>query len=417
LAAVKLIMQEQLIREFRDTYADQFANRTHRYLGDYGNAVLALLQNSISNSRSTVYLFGNGGSYAICKCLEYALQTYAAARGFSLRTQTGIDVHDVRASANDGSVGVSFVDVLTREAANRNDIVVLISGSGDSDNLCDVALYTTANSIPTLALVGSNRGKLRGFVSPEHCFCVQPDDQQISEDVIQSLAYFIEYAAAERAPDSNVFAATTAEIVKDVVTEIPAPFVATLASRIEDSFCAGKIVWVMGFDLPVLSVCAEHTAHNLYWDSIYQVQNPPERVLQSVPTTCDFTGISNDRRQGLVSTLLGSNSCDKNGVALLYSMNTSNVALRHALSRLKEQNVPAFLLCSEIDMPLDSQANVFQTKTEWPQVHAGIAQVFGHILGRVIRMRLLERERSEPIPNSTTFLADFDLAQRRLLDG
>lgn len=412
-------MQEELIREFRDTYADQFASGMSNFLGRDGQTILGMLQNSIGTSRATVYLFGNGGSYAISKCLEYALQTYALSRGLPLRTQTGIDVHSLSLPAANGTVGVSFLDVLNREGATRNDIVVLISGSGNSDNLCDAADYTARRSIPTLALVGSSRGKLCDFVPQAHCFWVQPEDQQISEDVIQSIAYFVEHSASVCGQaNSSKFAMTTAETLRRVVAKIPVAFIASIANLLVESFYEGRFVWVLGLDHPVLSVCAEHTAHNLYWDSIYEVRNPPERLVRSLPTGCDYSGISNDRRRGVMSDLIGSSNSDNNGLAILYSMNSDNPALKDLLRRLDEQEVPVFLFCSEIDLPVEhSCVTVFETGIKQPQIQAGVSQILGHILGRVTRMNLLEREGPKLMPNAASFLADFDLAQRRLLDG
>jgi D-sedoheptulose 7-phosphate isomerase len=411
-----------VIRSFRDSYADQFADGMSTFIGSHGLGIIQQLRESMTRQRSTIYIFGNGGSHAISKCMAYALQNYALSRKLALRVETGVDVYKATCLANESTPGMSFVHALEAEGADSRDTVILISGSGDSDNLCEVARYTERLSIPTLALIGSNQGKLKRFVQPDRCFCAPIKDQQISEDIIQSLAYFLDK------PNSEVGhthwaqdVSAQAENLRHIIRDIPADFIFKMAESIIDTFYTGQALLVLGLNHPALSVCAEHTAHNLYWDSIYQVDEPPSRLIWSTPTACDVSGITNDRRKGGLEYLTRVSETKMQGTALLYSMTLDHPMVEELLARLRDLNIRVFILSGSGYLThKEVKIIAHQTGLTDPQVHAGISQIFGHLLGRIVRLGLIEGQNlpdNKAITDPAQFLINFDLAQRRLLDG
>ncbi len=413
---------EDAIRLFRNNYAEQFTKGISTFLGLYGRQIIQQIHEAIVRPRCTIYLFGNGGSHSITKCMEYALQAYAVAYGLSLRVQTGVDIHQRALLESEDSCGISFVHVLETEGADSRDLVVLISGSGNSDNLCKAASYTKHRAIPTIALIGSSRGKLKDFVSAPYCFCTPIEDQQISEDIIQSIAYFLSHPVSDlRCEEWKRIIAHEATRLLRAIQQIPASWISTIAEEIVDTFFCRKKIWILGLDNPVFSVCAEHTAHNLYWDSIYQVENPPQRLIWSSPTSCDFSGITNDRRRNLLSLLTGLTEGENIGVVILYSMTLKHQALQEFLERLDSLNIPVFIFSADADItPNYRNISIYKTELKEPQPQAGVSQILGHILGRIVRMRLMERHGSQVSQiarDPAHFLIHFDLAQRRLLDG
>jgi phosphoheptose isomerase len=409
------------IEEFRDDYAARYASGVRGFLVRHGRLLRRELRDAPTRPRSTVYLFGNGGSHAIGKCVEFALHDYAASRGLALRVRTGVDVHRVNWLDAGDNPGTSFVNILRGEGADGRDLVVLISGSGDSDNLCEAAAYAARLSIPTLALVGSARGRLCGAVAPGRCFPVPFEDQQVSEDIIQSLAHVLEWGApGARREEWDAAVASHAEGLARALRSIPADFIAAAAAAAVSTFRRGRFVLVSGFDHPALSVCAEHTAHNLYWDSVYRVASPPDRLIRSSPTACDYSGISNDRRRRFMSHLTGAGEVD-GGLALLYSMRLDSPGLAEVLDRLDADGVPALVVAAGGELPRAyAHVTACTTGLGEPQAQAGVSQAFGHVLGRVIRMLLLGREGERGTVSESAaarFLIEHDLAQRRLLNG
>ncbi|MBV8856586.1 MAG: SIS domain-containing protein [Acidobacteria bacterium] len=405
------------IEEFRDDYAGRYAAGVRAFLGRHGRELCRELQGAPARARSTVYIFGNGGSHAIGKCIEFALQRHAAARGAVLRVRTGVDVHLVNCLGAGGDPGISFAGVLEAEGADARDLLVLISGSGDSDNLCEAASYATRHSLPTVALVGSGRGRLSGVVPPGRCFSAPFEDQQISEDIIQSLAHLLERPAPEgRRGDWAASVAAHAEGLARALRAIPADFISAAAAAAVKAFRRGRFVLVSGFDDPALSACAEHTAHNLYWDSVYQVESPPRRLIRSSPTACDFSGISNDRHGRYLSHLTGAGDVGGDGVALFYSMSLDSPALLEVVGRLHAEGVPALVVAAGEGRAREyANVKACTTGLREPQAQAGVAQVFGHILGRLIRLMLLGRGEGSDSA-AARFLIEHDLAQRRLLN-
>jgi phosphoheptose isomerase len=407
------------ITEFRDNYAERVSSGISVFLETHGLTIMRRIQESVSRSRNNIYAFGNGGSHAISKCFQYALEFYAADNNLPVRIETGVDVHRAPGTTR-GDHGISFVEILKREGADRRDLVILISGSGESDNLCEVAQHAKLCGIPLLAITGSNQGKLREFVASEDYFTVPVKDQQISEDIIQALAYFLNQPASDLSPEIwRQKIAQKVSILRHAVKAIPEPFVTGIADAVVDAFISHKLVWVFGFDHPALNICAEHTAHNLYWDGVYEVRTPPHRFIFSSPTACDLSGISNDRSSGVLQDLTGIADGRERGIALLFSMDTRESG--PLLSRLNELSISSFLFGGKIAVdPSLQSVMVHETGLTEPQLAAGVAQILGHILGRVIRLRLLEAKGSSvdhDLSNPAQFLINNDLAQRRLLRG
>jgi D-sedoheptulose 7-phosphate isomerase len=407
--------------QFRDHYADRAAEGMAEFVGRYGLDFFSELQSALKRNRSVIYFFGNGGSHAIGYCLKYALQAYASERGLPARIQTGVDVHQLTSGSYADDPGISFTQVLRAEGADVGDLVILISGSGDSDNLYTTARYTFQCGIPTFALLGSSGGKIREVVSSERCFTSPLEDQQISEDIIQSLAYCFDLANERGSATAwSEIVSARAEQLRATIKNIPIALLDYITELIVEAFDRGHMIWVLGMDHPALSACAEHTAHNLYWDGIYQLAKPPRRLIFSSPTACNFSGISNDRRRGVFPNLTGIQDSPGEGLALVFAMNSDSSECSDLLDQLDRARIRTCLFSGQTSQPETREGfTTHQTGLDKPQMQAGVSQIFGHMLGRLVRLNLLERERSQtsdPIQNPAQFLIDFDLAQRRLLD-
>lgn len=408
----------EAIEEFRNEYAARYSRGAEEFLGAYGASLIEWVESALTRSRSTIYLFGNGGSYAISKCLKYAIEEYAAKRKRAVRVETGVDVNRITDFENKKAVGVSFVETLKQEGADSRDLVILISGSGNSDNLCRVARFTRKSSVPTLALIGSSKGKLRRFVASQNCFITPLDDQQISEDIIQSLAYSFELDLHRQAASGRTQEISSlCRLLRKTIQDFPARLLEGLADKIIESFEKRTPLWVLGVGHAALNVCAEHTAHNLYWDGIFEVARPPQRLICSSSTGANLSGISNDRRTKVLSHLMGFREAEQ-GCAIIYGASV-NESLKKLVDELAASRISSFLLYTNgavIDKNSE-QITAHKTNLSAKQVQAGIAQIFGHILGRIVRMKLLESERGTAFreENVADFLVTYDLAQRRLL--
>jgi D-sedoheptulose 7-phosphate isomerase len=97
-------------------------------------------------------------------------------RGRSLVDNVGL----IMSYAND----ISFEDVFAEQLKNilmPGDLVIALSGSGNSENVIRAVKYANQNGGVTLGLCGYRGGKLKE--EAQHVIWVDADDMQLSEDV------------------------------------------------------------------------------------------------------------------------------------------------------------------------------------------------------------------------------------------
>jgi D-sedoheptulose 7-phosphate isomerase len=410
------------IEDFKNNYASTFSGGIKTFLTKHSEVILQHFVDAIAKPRNCIYLFGNGGSHAISKCIEYALKEFCRSRNLSLRTSTGLDVHKSTFLGKSNIPGISFLSVLEEEGATKDDLVVLISGSGNSDNLCEVADYTNHSGIPTIAIVGSKNGKLREYIQKDNYFSAETEDQQIGEDIIQSITHIIDIMTKKRLSkiSSNEILNISNKIEKSI-RNLPADFVLDISNKVLEGLKENKTIYILGADHPTLSICAEHTAHNLFWDGIYQVNLPPQRRIQSSLNACDLSGISNDRSKRIFNNLYGIEELSGNNIFLIFSMGENNPSLRAMLESLFRKRISVFLVEGSGQKTLNvTSFKNHPTNLVSPYLQASLSQALGHILGRVIRMRLIKHQESfssKVTKSPSQFLTKYDLAQRRLLNA
>ncbi|BCB91937.1 hypothetical protein Psuf_092500 [Phytohabitans suffuscus] len=86
----------------------------------------------------------------------------------------------VLAVANDIGYDQVFVHQL-HSLLDPTDLVVAISGSGNSPNVLEAVRYASSRGVETVALVGFDGGRLRDLA--DHCIHVPVPDMQKVEDV------------------------------------------------------------------------------------------------------------------------------------------------------------------------------------------------------------------------------------------
>jgi D-sedoheptulose 7-phosphate isomerase len=140
-----------------------------------------LVRSAWQNGKQII-VFGNGGSALTAEhyVTDWTKGVYLATgkplRGVCLSENLGI----MTAYAND----LSFQDVFLAQlkpVMAKGDLVVGISGSGNSENVLRAIRYANENGGVTLGICGHDGGKLRLCAS--HVICADVDDMQLSEDV------------------------------------------------------------------------------------------------------------------------------------------------------------------------------------------------------------------------------------------
>ena len=145
------------------------------------DAAIALIAEAWSAGRQVITM-GNGGS--AMTALHYItdwnkscfLSKGRPFRGRSLCDNIGL----ITAYSNDTSYQDVFIEQL-RNVLERGDLVLAISGSGNSENVIRAIDYANKNGAVTLGLCGYRGGRLKS--SAQHVVWVDVDDMQLVEDV------------------------------------------------------------------------------------------------------------------------------------------------------------------------------------------------------------------------------------------
>ena len=129
-----------------------------------------------------IFACGNGGSAHTASHMitdwnkMVRLATGRRLRGVSLCDNAGL----VTAFANDVAYDEIFSGQL-KSLLNRGDLVVAVSGSGNSPNVVKAIEYANGAGADTLAVVGYDGGALKRIA--QHCVWVPSFDMQLCEDV------------------------------------------------------------------------------------------------------------------------------------------------------------------------------------------------------------------------------------------
>ncbi|VVB51321.1 Phosphoheptose isomerase [uncultured archaeon] len=147
----------------------------------------------------TIYIFGNGGSAAnashmtgdIIKDYSYGRKKRFKAICLSDNTPA------LMAYAND----VSYEDVFVEQLKNfldKDDLVIGISGSGNSMNVVKALLYAKEKGAKTVAFCGFDGGKIRGIA--DLALHAEINDMEVSEDVHLALAHCAKRIISKKIP-------------------------------------------------------------------------------------------------------------------------------------------------------------------------------------------------------------------------
>ena len=162
--ALDLVDQEQI---------DKFFNVFDSYFG----------------SDSNIYLLGNGGSQANAHHISGDfIKTFSLA-GLRLKISCLADnVCHLTAASNDLSYDDAYA-MLVDSLIDKKDLLIYLSGSGNSLNLVKCARKAKLKNIKQASLTGFNGGALKEIVDyPIH---IKFDDMEICEDIQLSIFHYI----------------------------------------------------------------------------------------------------------------------------------------------------------------------------------------------------------------------------------
>lgn len=399
---------------FISSYSLAFGEYGCTYGKRFGSDLARTMDEALSQSTGTIYIFGNGGCHAIARCFRHALLARADLKHSRSRIVANVDPDSY--SLTNSIPGPAYHEMLRLDEACTDDLVILLSGSGDSDNLVQVAKIAALKNIPLIAMVGTTDCALKAVVPATSFFPVGIKDQQIGEDIIQYLTTLVGASRISPVAMESEFSRQAARI-----NELSAEFVLRIAESVHRSFVNRQRVRVLGLGHPAMAACAEHTAHNLNWDAFYEVDSDPDVTIISSPSACDYSGISNDRRRNYLRHFSKIYGRGDRSTSLIFAASGADLLIQELGIGAAGTLMEAFVLCVASPPEGLPKTNTYCSHLVDPFDHASLVQCTGHIIGRILRLKL---QQGQEATGSTTassdsvheYLTERDLAQRRWLD-
>lgn len=133
-------------------------------------------------AEGNIYIFGNGGSASTAS--HYTCDFNKGINEYVDKKFNFVCLNDniptMMAIAND----IGYEDIFVYQLQNKlkaNDLVIGISGSGNSPNIIKAIEYANQEKVKTLGITGYDGGKLRDIST--YSINANVDDMQISEDI------------------------------------------------------------------------------------------------------------------------------------------------------------------------------------------------------------------------------------------
>lgn len=183
-------------RAFAKWYRDHEIAKWHEL--DLG--VVERIAKAIEKTETTgnqIFVMGNGGSAATASHIATDWAKTAERKGKRLLRCMSLNdnVPLMTAIAND----LGYDEVFVRQLANylrRGDVVVIISGSGNSPNAIKAARYARSKGAVTIGMTGFTGGKLRKLV--DTCLHVESDQYGIIEDLHMAVGSILAFYLKQR---------------------------------------------------------------------------------------------------------------------------------------------------------------------------------------------------------------------------
>ncbi len=157
------------MNEFRSQFINDYVSRIKRILDDMDNSDLKEKVYEIveiflkaRENKSTIYIMGNGGSASTASHFVGDLSKGTIVEGYPRFKAVALtdNIPNMLAWGNDSSYGDIFVEQL-KNFLDPGDVVIGISGSGNSENVLKAIEYANEHGAITIGWSGFDGGKLK----------------------------------------------------------------------------------------------------------------------------------------------------------------------------------------------------------------------------------------------------------------
>ena len=363
----------------------------------------------IIENNGTIFTFGNGGSDAFAQHLAFSLRISLNNRKIRIFENPSLCYCQHISQSQDYDLALS-------EFLKQNGItgsgLVLFSASGNSNNVIKAAKTAKKLGIKTFSFTGFKGGKLKPLTD----FSVNSQilDQQPAEDSNQIILHLMVLLLKLKfQKKKSLFKKEKARYLGSVsksLEKIDSEFIAQLSKSIVKRYLENRKVFVYAPEGGAISITSDHIAHNLQWDAILNVANPPTIQLNSSLLSTQYSGISNDRRGHFAHGLQIRVSANPGDLLLLFASEPNSKSVKHTILEALEKGLEVFLITSSKQKNRFKKVKELNLGATKGFVFSDVAQIIGHILGRLVRLELMISLNQSP-HNIARYLIENDLAQ------
>ena len=393
-------MTEEFTKSIEAFIGQYYISRVVQGLRDIDNRVLDEVSDKIAQRISEgrrIFSFGNGGSEAISESFILSLEqritpsfqfdTYSNPKLGEATAVTGIDEvfhHRIMRSGRPG------------------DLTLLVSASGDSENINKVSLYCRRQSVETISISGNGRVAKNGPTKSDYPIIIPLQDQQIIEDVTLGILYLIGEIAGNKV---NGHKYDIAELKKSYIDDfsrearlLSARSIDLLAHDIIHAYKNGGQVRIDATDSGLLTIAAAHMQHNLKWDAFQNVEPRLSNRVSSGLPTYHFSGVGNDGGYIFNHAIEITDNHEQGDVEVIFERQIMSLEVRTLFLAAQRKGMKIYPI-------------IFDQKSEY--IASNLAQSILHITGRVVNAYLLSE--SNPVEFEHRLKQDLAMLRQRSL--
>lgn len=144
--------------------------------------------NLLTSAKGNIYIMGNGGSASTASHFACDFNKDLLPEGYAKVTCLNDNMSSVLAYSNDFGYENLFEEQLKR-FLKKDDIVIVISCSGNSENILKAVDYAKTKNVKTIGLTGFDGGILKNKV--DISICTNCSNMQITEDVHLAILHMV----------------------------------------------------------------------------------------------------------------------------------------------------------------------------------------------------------------------------------
>ena len=177
------------IKEPINKYLDSLTKTINNLDKQEIDTLVSLIFEAYKNNKQ-IFIFGNGGSASTASHFACDLNKGVShGKDKKIRAMSLTDhMTCITAYSNDVSYDHIFSEQL-KNFLNPGDLVIAISGSGNSKNILMAVEYANSKGVTTIGLTGYDGGQLRKIA--KYSVNTNINDMEISEDVHLSLCHMV----------------------------------------------------------------------------------------------------------------------------------------------------------------------------------------------------------------------------------